>query len=1169
VPAGWALIAPGLSIPPRAASCPYRGLIAFGAEDGDLFFGREEIVASILERILDGGFMAVVGASGSGKSSLVRAGLVPAHRRVREGPVAVITPGTTPEAELERALAAGAPALVVVDQLEEVFTLCPDESIRTGFLDDLMDLREATSVVLALRADFYGRCAVHPRLAAAVAEHQHLLGPMRSEELRRAIEGPARAGGLRLEAGLVDAMLADVEGEPGALPLLSHALYESWGRRDGRVLTTAGYRAAGGVRGAIAQSAEKVFLACSPEEQLLVRRLFLRLTALGETTEDTRRRVPLAELLPEESREAAAMLEQLAAARLLVVGDDSAEIAHEALIREWPRLRGWLAEDREELRTLQQLTSAARTWDDTGRNDADVYRGPRLAAALELPGDLSRVEREFLDASNDAQTRELMDARRRARRLRVLLAAVAAALVAALIAGSFALVQRGRARHTATVAQAGRLAAQSRQVAANHPDLGLLLALEGNRLDDSVDTRGALLGALEHGSRIRAWLQGFDSPVNATAFSPDGKLLATATFDGTTLWDTATWKPVGQPLRSSQGGWSGVDFSPDGLTLAIAGGKGRVELWDVATRKKVRELKDPAAATSSERALATVRYSPDGKVIAAGGQDANHVTLWDAVSGRVIGGPITTNPPGGGAQSISFSPDSSRIAVPGAPGTVGIWDVATGRRIGSPLAIGSANVNEAIFASEGRTLIASDDSGSVSMVDIRTGRPIRPPLSVGTEPAGSLDLSPGGRLLAAGSYEGLVFVWETKTGTPYGSPLVADTSAGNDVEFSPDGRTLVSSDQRSAVLWNMSGEQAIGRPLGGPTDLTTDVAFSPDGRRLAAGRFDGGVTVYDTATRRQAYRIEGPSIVTAVAFDSDGTHLAVGKIDGTVQLFDAKSGAVVGRPLDVGHDAIWQLAFSPDSRLLAIAVDHNRVDRFNFQRRQGEVQLWDVDTSSRVGRVIRPGAGSVLSLAFNSDGTLLATGSYTWRLDLWDVATQKRHGKPMRVVDDAVPSVAFDPSGELVAGGGGIGPVHVWRVADQQPAFPPLAGHTDPITGTAFDSTGSFLATTTVAGATRLWDSHTGVGYGDELVASPRPNSATSSIEFPQFLGLRNAFSPDGKVLAVAGVETDAMLWDVDPEVWRRRACAIAGRNLKREEWKLYLPPGTPYRETCSQWPPG
>jgi WD40 repeat protein len=206
-------------------------------------------------------------------------------------------------------------------------------------------------------------------------------------------------------------------------------------------------------------------------------------------------------------------------------------------------------------------------------------------------------------------------------------------------------------------------------------------------------------------------------------------------------------------------------------------------------------------------------------------------------------------------------------------------------------------------------------------------------------------------------------------------------------------------------------------------------------------------------------------------------------------------------------------------------------------------------------------------VAFNRDGTLLATGSYFGRLDLWDVATQARHGKSMRVADDGVLSVAFDASGRFVAGGGAIGPVRVWRVADQRPAYPPLAGHTGPVTGAAFDPAGSFLATTSLFGGTRLWDPATGLAYGEELVASPRPGSLTSSINLPPFLGLRNAFSPDGKLLAVAGVETLAMLWNVDPAVWRQRACAIVGRNLSREEWNLYLPPGTSYRATCSEWP--
>jgi WD40 repeat protein len=864
------------------------------------------------------------------------------------------------------------------------------------------------------------------------------------------------------------------------------------------------------------------------------------------------------------------LLDKLVQARLVTADDGSVQFAHEALIREWPRLRGWLSEDRESLLVHRHLTRSTQAWETMGRDPGELYRGARLAAALDWAGDrvdLTADERAFLEASSAAQERELRDARRRARRLRILLAGVVVLLAFALVAGAVALLQRGRAQHSATVAQAGRLAAESREAAAKHPDLALLLALEAGRLDDSVDSRGALLGALEHGSRIRAWLQGFDTTVEATAFSPDGRLLATATAAGTTLWNTQTWRPVGPPLRSSQGGWDWVDFSPDGRTLAIVGGKGRVELWDVATRKELRELRDPRAT-----AIAFVRYSPDGSVIAAGPQQENHVTLWSTATGRVIGRPITVKPPGsGGAQWISFSPDSKQIAVPGARGVVGIWEVATGRRVGRPLAIGQSqsDVEAAIFADDGRTLIASDDSGSVSMVDIGTGRAIRPPLSVGDTPAGSLDLSPDGRLLAAASYAGPVYMWDAKTGARYGSPLAADTSPVNDVTFSPDGQTLVSSHLRSAVVWNIGGDQAVGKPLGGPADLITEVAFSPNGKRIATGRFGGGTVVYDTATRRQLRRIDGDSVVTAIAFHPDGKLIAVGTIDGHVRFFDPKTGAAVGSALDQGSRPVWQLAFSPDGRLLAVAVDPNGVSQkaFNDQRRQGEVQLWDVKSRRRVGRAIAPGAGSVLSVAFSRDGSLLATGS-GGRLDLWDVATQARHGMPMKVADDGVLGVAFDPNGRLVAGGGAIGPVRVWRVADQQPAFPPLSGHTSPVTETAFDPTGTFLATTSPFGGTRLWDPPTGLGYGDELI-SDKPASLEPTGDLPPFLGLRNAFSPDGKLLAVPGVETRAMLWDVDPAVWRRRACAIAGRNLTREEWSLYLPSGTRYRATCSEWPTG
>jgi len=331
---------------------------------------------------------------------------------------------------------------------------------------------------------------------------------------------------------------------------------------------------------------------------------------------------------------------------------------------------------------------------------------------------------------------------------------------------------------------------------------------------------------------------------------------------------------------------------------------------------------------------------------------------------------------------------------------------------------------------------------------------------------------------------------------------------------------------------------------------------------------DGRTIVYDAVTRRQILRIDGSSIVTTVAFRPDGTLVAVGTIDGHVRFFDSKSGAAVGRVVNARGAAIWQVAFSPDGKLLAVDVDPNGVKGFNLQRRQGEVQLWDVDSRRRVGRAIAPGGGSVLSVAFSRDGTLLATGSYRGRLDLWDVATQAHHGRPMTVADDGLASVAFDSSGRLVAAGGATGPVRVWRVADQRPAYPPLTGHTGQITGASFDPAGSFLATTSLFGGTRLWDPATGLGYGDELVGTARPASLLPSVDVP-FLWLRNSFSPDGKLLAVAGLETRATLWDVDPAVWRRRACAIVGRNLSREEWNLYLPPGTRYRATCAEWPTG
>ncbi len=356
----FALSAPTLRAPPSPALCPYRGLLAFEAENHDMFFGREEVLGDLLGRLGSNRFVAVVGASGSGKSSLVRAGVIAA---IQQGELAgvsnalLITPGANPGGGL-RGSGASDHDLLVVDQFEEVFTLCQEESERTRFFEQLLACRG--TVLIVLRADFYGHCAAHEGLAQRVSANNVLLGPMTEDEMHRAVVSPAEAGGFRLEPGLVELVLRDATGEPGALPLLSHALMETWARRDGRTLTLAGYRDAGGVTGAIARTAEEVYGRRTDDERDLMRRVFLSLTELGEATEDTRRRVPLSELAagPESAPAIAELIDTLTTARLLTLDEGSAQVAHEALIREWPRLRGWLNEDREGLMVHRHLTQS-------------------------------------------------------------------------------------------------------------------------------------------------------------------------------------------------------------------------------------------------------------------------------------------------------------------------------------------------------------------------------------------------------------------------------------------------------------------------------------------------------------------------------------------------------------------------------------------------------------------------------------------------------------------------------------------------------------------------------------------------------------------------------------------------------------------------------------------
>jgi signal transduction histidine kinase len=447
---------------PTPGEPPFKGLEFFDEEDVDLFFGREQLTAQLVGHLREHRILTVVGASGSGKSSVVRAGVVPAIRRggiLADGtptpqdcihwPVHVITPTNHPLKELAASMTQNTESvrataalmddltedprsldlvvhrilsqskakhlLLVVDQLEELFTLCKDEVERQAFIDALLHAAVAeedapTIVVIALRADFYAHCAQYSDLRDVLAKFQIYIGPMIHDELRQAIEVPAKNNGWDFEPGLVNTLLREVGDEPGALPLLSHALLETWKRRQGTTLTLRGFIGAGGVHGAIAKTAETVFQQLTSEQQPIARNIFLQLTELGEGTQDTRRRVSLLELIPAPNAQpdVEEVLKILADARLVTTQKEGIEVAHEALIREWPLLRRWLDEDREALRFHRRLAAAVAEWERNGKDPSYLFQGSRLQQAIEwaeITPRLNSPERTFIEAGLAEQQR--------------------------------------------------------------------------------------------------------------------------------------------------------------------------------------------------------------------------------------------------------------------------------------------------------------------------------------------------------------------------------------------------------------------------------------------------------------------------------------------------------------------------------------------------------------------------------------------------------------------------------------------------------------------------------------------------------------------------------------------------------------------------------------------
>jgi class 3 adenylate cyclase len=705
--------------------CPYKGLAEFEAADADYYFGRERLVAELIARFVGGSFLGLVGDSGSGKSSALRAGLLPALAGgVLPGsagwPQVIFRPGEHPLSELRRALARALPGsipaaddaaaldaalaglatggrlVLVVDQFEEVFNATRDEAERSAFLDLLTAERAGLRVIVSMRADHYGRCAAYPALAKLLGSDQVLVGPLSGAEIAAVIEQPAQRVGLRVEPELTDALVADSGTEPGVLPLLSTALLELWQARAAGRLTLASYRASGGLQGAIARLAEVTYAGLDPHRQAVARALLLRLAGPGEGAELVRRRVTLGELDTGSDPVLGEVLATLTVARLLTAGEGHVEVAHEALLREWPRLQGWLEEDAAGRQVRLHLIGAVGDWQARGRESGDLYRGARLAAALEWaaehPVELNAAERSFLDASRQASEREVERQRRMNRRLRALLAGAAALLVVAVAAGGLAAVQGQRAADEARNATDQKLLAQQ---AADQAKEQSSLAQQAAREARSRELIASALGARDKDGSLAKLLavEATKSGANVTTAQSTNVLRQALAADPVIA--RYSW-PTDQPVD-----WLWTDLDPDGKRLVASG-----QIWTPSSHLEVADARTGAVLWSypTGGASATIGagfigpsfFSADGSQVIAGLHWTDPtvappgelgVAIWDAATGK-LDRLIDVGPCGGAVAAVSPRRLLVRTPTPGPDGRTGCeWPMSGGQGLAPVLVV--------------------------------------------------------------------------------------------------------------------------------------------------------------------------------------------------------------------------------------------------------------------------------------------------------------------------------------------------------------------------------------------------------------------------------------------------------------------------------------------------
>jgi WD40 repeat protein len=1180
--------------------CPYPGLAPFEREQAPWFFGRAAIVAEICQR-MDGlltaaGPLIVMGPSGAGKSSLLRAGVVHAlgeGRLPASWPVVRMTPTGRPMRELAERIGSAADAgpqervVLLVDQFEEVFTLCSDEREREQFINALTRLADhpassagpSALVVIGLRADFYDQCLRYPGLRAALQASVVPLAAMSADDLREVIISPAEAVGLQVEAGLAELLLSDAgltesaTDQAARLPLLAHALRATWQQRQGRFLTVDGYRMTGGIGQSVATTAEREYSMLDMADQRLARTLFIRLIKVGDGTADVCRPMRRDELLQDlpASAAAAGILDRFTGARLLTQERDTVALAHEALLDSWPRLSAWISNHRDHHLTRQQLDEAATAWKRDQADTSTLYRGKRLKATLTWAGehqaDLGARAREFLTASS-----------RRQRRVHAVLlgagAVTAALALAASVMSAVAIGEHQAAvRTNDQVAISQAVSAAIQQAAQGNPRLAALLDLAAYRVQRSSAVAARLIAAENTPLYSSLPVTG-----DVAVFSPRGDVFATG-GDSIQLWEMAgagRARSVSRPLASmpagSAGGIQAIGFSRDGHMLAAVG-NGTLWLWGVSDPARPRVL--AVIADHVPGAAQAMAFSPAGDVIAVGGGVGGHgvIQLWDLsdpMHPHEFGPPLTDGD--GGTVSVAFSPDGRTLATGDTGGYIQLWDVtqhAGPAQLGKPLPAGpdASSVDSLAFSPDRMTLAAGSGVGGVRLWNVASparAYPLGPALPGCADGSGSAAFGRNGLLVVGcGKSDGTggsVQLWNAAIPyqpTPVTLPQTVTTQVSS-LAISADSRTLVSTGgQLTDVLWSIP-------PVILASGQVSDIAYSKQRGILAIAGTGGYVRLWTVDGPGSPLPFSLPLgapgvIVRSLAFSPDGSLLASGG-NGSVQLRQLTD---LGKPfvLRTGSSAsVSSLAFSPRHGILAVGDE------------DGPVQLWDVANPARPRELSSVSGGPFdgVALAFSPDGGTLASGDEFGDVHLWDTS-DPAHPRPAGPQWQAVgtsrggiSSLAFSPHGHLLATGADNGTVQLWSVAD--PAHPtplgqPFDDGVDPYVTVAFSANSAILAIAADNGSVQLWDIASPAGPrppGKPLTISTDPAMIDSTGPWiPAPLALVGT-----TIVVTGGADGATRLWDINVNNAINRICAIPGDELTSAQWRLYITQ-LPYMAIC------